>query len=86
MCAIMLLEHIVSSNILDEYQFLSDRQHAFSKTHSCETQLTTVINDCVKILDKEGQVDNLFWTSRRLLTPNLIYILNANTHISNMCT
>ena len=42
---------------LDEYQLLSDRQHAFRKKHSCETQLTTVINDWVKILDKGGQVD-----------------------------
>ena len=42
---------------LDEYKFLSDRQHAFRKGHSCETQLTTVINDSAKILDNRGQVD-----------------------------
>ena len=42
---------------LDEYQLLSYRQQAFRKWHSCETQLTTVINDWVKILDKGGQVD-----------------------------
>ena len=41
----------------DEYQLLSDRQHAFRKRHSYETQLTTVINDWVKILDKGEQVD-----------------------------
>ena len=55
-----LLEHIVCSNImvhLDEYQLLSDRQHAFRKGHSCETLLTAVINDWSKILDKRGQVD-----------------------------
>ena len=55
-----LLKHIVCSNImahLDEYQLLSDRQHMFRKRHSCETQLTTVINDWVKILDKGRQVD-----------------------------
>ena len=55
-----LVEYIVCSNImadLGEYQLLSDRQHAFRKRHSCETQLTTVINDWVKILDKGGQVD-----------------------------
>ena len=55
-----LFEHIVCSNImahLDEYQLLSDRQHAFRKRYSCETQLTTVINDWVKILDNGGQVD-----------------------------
>ena len=55
-----LLEHIVCSNImahLDEYKLLSDRQHAFRKGHSCETQLTTVINDWAKILDNRGLVD-----------------------------
>ena len=55
-----LLEHIICSNImahLDEYQLLSDRQHIFRKRHSCETQLPTVINEWVKILDKGGQVD-----------------------------
>ena len=55
-----LLEYIVCSNImahLDEYKLLSDRQHAFRKGHSCETQLTTVINDWAKILDNRGQVD-----------------------------
>ena len=55
-----LLEHIVCSNImahLDEHKLLSDRQHAFRKGHSCETQLTTVINDWAKILDNRRQVD-----------------------------
>ena len=55
-----LLEHIVCSNImahLDKHELLADRQHAFRKWHSCETQLTTVINDWAKILDKKGQVD-----------------------------
>ena len=46
---------------LDQYKLLSDRQHAFRKGHSCETQLTTVtvtvINDGAKILDNRGQVD-----------------------------
>ena len=42
---------------LDEHELLSYRQHAFKKWHSCETQLTTVINDWAKILDKKGQVD-----------------------------
>ena len=42
---------------LDEYKLLSDRQHAFRKGHSCETQLTTVINDWAKILDNRRQVD-----------------------------
>ena len=42
---------------LDECKPLSDIQHAFRKRHSCETQLTTVINDWAKILDNEEQVD-----------------------------
>ena len=42
---------------LDEYKLLSDRQHAFRKRHSCETQVTTVINDWAKILDSRGKVD-----------------------------
>ena len=51
-----LLEHIVCSNImahLDEHKLLSDKQHAFRKWHSCETQLATVINDWAKILDNQ---------------------------------
>ena len=55
-----LFEHIVCSNIMahfDGYKLLSDRQQAFRKRHSCETPLTTVINDWAKILDNRGQVD-----------------------------
>ena len=67
-----LLEHIVCSNImahLDGYKLLSDRQHAFRKRRSCETQLTTEINDWDEILDNKGQVytfildfENAFYT------------------------
>ena len=42
---------------LDEYNLLSDKQHAFRKGDSCETQLTTVINDWAKPLHNRGQVD-----------------------------
>ena len=42
---------------LDEHKLLSDKQHAFRKRHSCETQLATVKNDWAKILDNKGQVD-----------------------------
>ena len=51
-----LLEHIVCSYImahLDEHKLLSDKQHAFRKRHSCETQSATVINDWAKILDNK---------------------------------
>ena len=55
-----LLEHIVCSNImahLDEHKLLSNKQHAFRKWHSCETQLATMMNDWTKVLDNKGQVD-----------------------------
>ena len=42
---------------LDEYQLLSNRQHAFRRRHSRETQMTTIKNDRIKILDKGEQVD-----------------------------
>ena len=76
-----LLEHIVYSNImahLDEYKLLSDRQHAFRKGHSCETQLTTVINDWAKILDNRGQVDTfIYWNLKRHLIHPLMNSLKA---------
>ena len=49
-----MLEHIVCANImahLNEYKLLSDRQHAFRKNHSCETQLITLIINRAKNLD-----------------------------------
>ena len=42
---------------LDDYKLLSDREHAFRKRHSCETQLTMIINGWAKILDNGGQID-----------------------------
>ena len=74
-----LLEHIVCSNImahLDEHKLLSDRQHAFRKRHSCETQLITVIIDWAKIL--ADKLTHLFWTSRKLLIHPLTNYLNAS--------
>ena len=56
----MLLEHIISLNImthLDERKLLSNKQHAFRKWHSCETQLATVIDEWAKVLYNYGQVD-----------------------------
>ena len=56
---------------LDEYKLLSDRQHAFRKGHSCETQLTTVINDWAKILDNREQLTHSYWILKRhLITPS----------------
>ena len=73
-----LLEQIVCSNVmadLDEHKLLSDRQHAFRKKHSCETQLITVIKDWAKIADK---LIHLTWTSRKLLIHHLMNYLNAS--------
>ena len=58
MCTLQVTRtHSMFMAHLDEYKLLSDRQHAFRKGHSCETQLTTVINDWATILDNRGQVD-----------------------------
>ena len=76
-----LLEHIVCSNImahLDELELLSDRQHAFRKWHSCETQLTTVINDWAKILDKKARSTLLYSILKRLLILLPMNSLKAN--------
>ena len=40
---------------LDEHRLLLDKQHALRKWHSCETKLTTVIDDWAKVLDNQGQ-------------------------------
>ena len=42
---------------LDEHKLLLDRQHAFRKIHSCETQLTMVINDWAKFWTIKHKVD-----------------------------
>ena len=76
-----LLEYTVCSNImahLDEYKLLSDRQHAFRKGHSCETQLTTVINDCAKILDNRGQVDTFILDFEKAFDNPLMNSFKAN--------
>ena len=77
-----LLEHIVCSNImthLDEYKLLSDRQRAFRKRHSCETQLTKVINDWAKILDNRGQVDTFILDFEKAFDTPLMNPLKANS-------
>ena len=54
---------------LDEQKLLSNRQYAFRKNHSCETQLITVINDWAKILDEGGQIDIYIGTREGLRHP-----------------
>ena len=63
---------------LDEHELLSDRQHAFRKWHSCETQLATVINDRAKILDKKGQVDTFVLDFEKALILLPMNSLKAN--------
>ena len=75
-----LLEHMVCSNImahLDEYNLLSDRQHAFRKGHSCETQLTTVINDWAKPLDNREQVDTFILDFKKAFNTPLHELLKS---------
>ena len=76
-----LLEHIICSNImahLDEHKLLSDRQHAFRKGHSCETQLTTVINDWIKSWTIEDRLTHSYWILKRHLIHPLMNSLKAN--------
>ena len=63
---------------LDEHRLLSDKQHAFRKWHSCETQLTTVIDDWAKILDNQGQVDTFILDFEKAFEPPLTNFLKAN--------
>ena len=62
---------------LDE-QFFADRQHAFRKKHSCETQLITVMNDWARILDKGGQVDTFIPYFEKAFDTPLMNYLNVN--------
>ena len=63
---------------LDEYKPLSDRQHAFRKGHSCETQLTAVINDWAKILDNRGQADTFILDFEKAFDTPTHELLKAN--------
>ena len=82
-----LLEHIVCSNIMshsDEHKPLSDRQHGFRKSHGCETQLATVIDDWTKILDNQGQIDTFILDFEKLLTLLRINFLKANCSVMEL--
>ena len=74
-----LLEHIVYSNIMahpDEHKLLSEKQRAFRKWHSCETQFATVIKDWAKVLDNKGQVDTFILDFEKTFdaTPQELFI------------
>ena len=62
----------------DGYNLLSDRQHAFRKGHSCETQLTTLINDWAKLLDNRNMLTHSYWISKKRLIHPLMNSLKAN--------
>ena len=63
---------------LDKHKLLSDRQYAFRKRHSCESQLTTVINDWAKILDNKGQADTFILDFEKAFDTPLMNSLKAN--------
>ena len=78
-----MLKHIVCTNImahLDENKLLSDRQHAFRKNRSCETQLITVINDWAKILDAGGQVDTFILDFKNAIDTPPYELLKCKLH------
>ena len=55
-----MLEHIICSNMMSYFEdnhLLNNRQHAFRRNHSCETQLVNVIDDWAKAIDKTQQTD-----------------------------
>ena len=55
-----LLEHIIHHHIMshfDQHNVLSDVQHGFRRGRSCETQLSALVYDLARALDREKQVD-----------------------------
>ena len=55
-----LLEHIIHRHIMDhfdKFNVLADVQHGFRKGRSCETQLSALVDDIMKILDNGNQAD-----------------------------
>ena len=75
--------HTKLENIMahpDEHKLLSDRQHAFRKNRSCETQLITVINDWAKLLDAGGQVDTFILYFEKAFDAPPHELLNCKLH------
>ena len=55
-----VLEHIIHSSIMrffDQHNILSDMQHGFRKSRSCESQLILIIQDLAKGIDDNTQID-----------------------------
>ena len=62
-------------------KLLSDRQHAFRKNRSCESQLITVINDWAKILDAGGQVDTFILNLEKAFDTPPHELLKCRLHV-----
>ena len=69
---------------LDDLKLLSDRQHTIKKRHSCETQLTTVINDWDKILDNKAQVDTFILEFEKAFDAFLMNYLKVNYSVMEL--
>ena len=53
-------EHVIISNVLkhlEDFDILTDCQHRFSATRSCETQLLTLTQELLAGIDKKYQHD-----------------------------
>ena len=55
-----ILEHIIHRHIMDHidrFDLLTDLQHGFRKSRSCESQLALTVDDLAKSLNSQGQLD-----------------------------
>ena len=55
-----MLEHVITSSImkhLEVHNILTDAQHGFRKSRSCESQLIITLQDLAKTVDDKGQTD-----------------------------
>ena len=55
-----VLEHILHGHIMRHFErhaILADQQHGFRKGRSCETQLTSLVEDLHRIVDNRSQAD-----------------------------
>ena len=87
-----VLEHIVFSNVMDHadrHKILKQFQHGFRQQHSCETQLITTVDDLVRSLKDNQQVDMLILDfskafdvvgHRRLMGKLWHYGIRGDTH------
>ncbi|XP_014679418.1 PREDICTED: RNA-directed DNA polymerase from mobile element jockey-like, partial [Priapulus caudatus] len=58
--ACKVMEHIIFRSVMDHFDhnnILANCQHGFRKSHSCETQLLSTVNDLSYRLDNKEQVD-----------------------------